>query len=98
MVNDLTMSDEAKCIKETIEETLAFQGETVEKVATQNIFLNQANNRTIEEVIQSLSKSNIYGSSLKQIVEKGNLKEVNHDTLKRDIVKAIKLDSFDSYL
>ncbi|WP_274381115.1 hypothetical protein [Staphylococcus pseudintermedius] len=40
MVNDLTMSDEAKCIKETIEETLAFQGETVEKVATQNIFLN----------------------------------------------------------
>ncbi|WP_215392837.1 hypothetical protein [Staphylococcus aureus] len=86
------MSDEAKCIKASIEETLAFEGETVESIASQNMFLNKASNSSIEEVILSLSKTNIYSQLLKQFVEKGNLRDVSYDTVKINIVKAIKLD------
>ncbi|HDE0230063.1 TPA: hypothetical protein PB396_002697 [Staphylococcus aureus] len=96
MINDLIMSDESKCIIETIEETLFFEGETVKSVASQNMFLNQASNKSIEEVIKSLNKNNVYSRSLKEFVEKGNLKEVSYDIVKINIVKAIKLDALDS--
>lgn len=90
MTNKSNMSDEAKCIKETIEETLAFDDEPLERIAKQHVFLNQASNAAIEEVIYSLSRNNVYGNALKQFIEKGELNKVSYDIVKFDIVKAIK--------
>lgn len=90
MVSNSNLSDEAKCIKETIEATLAFEDESVERIAKQHRFLNRASNDAIEEVIQSLSKDNNYGSTLKHFISKGELNKVDFDIVKFDIVKAIK--------
>ncbi|EGQ3127496.1 TPA: hypothetical protein ACHHA7_002767 [Staphylococcus aureus] len=92
MVGNSNMSEEAKCIKETIEATLSFEDEPVEKIAKQHVFLNHASNTAIEEVIRSLSRNNVYGQVLKQFMEEGELKKVNYDIVKIDIVKAIESD------
>lgn len=90
MVNNSNLSDEAKCIKETIEATLEFDDEAVERIAKQHRYLNKASNGAIEEVIASLSKDNQYGSTLKEFLENGELNKVDFDIVKFDIVKAIK--------
>ena len=90
MVNHSNLSDEAKCIKETIEATLAYDDEPVERIAKQHRYLNKASNGAIEEVITSLSKDNQYGSTLKEFMENGELNKVDFNIVKFDIVKAIK--------
>lgn len=90
MVNNSNLSDEAKCIKETIEATLEFDDEPVESVAKQHRYLNKASNGAIEEIITSLSKDNQYGSTLKKFMNNGELNKIDFDIVKFDIVKAIK--------
>lgn len=90
MVGNSKLSEEAKCIKETIDATLSFEDETAERIAKHHVFLNHASNAAIEEVIRSLSRNNIYGQTLKQFMEDGKLEKVNYDIVKIDIVKAIE--------